>query len=324
MSTDLWQRSLERLQQQFEQKGASAATGRCRLAHAGHAEREYLKADPDPGYVSGSFGGYGLTMGVPCDTNGKLVYSDSPSRIANGESFGQGAHRDVVFLGSQNVVECQRFSESVKQWTLLAEQAGASLESLPGTCIASISLDSLFESKRWLRWVYCLFDLAWQKRHPTLAADRNFVFRFKDTTIQLANDGNELHAKEITIQLPYDLNALREWATTPLAMQVPIPSEWLNALPEFFESELSDIFLASAAAIDLLLLDGGIGAEQPSPDGPWSQPDSPSQWAKKFKVSLDTLTRWEKAGKIKVRKLTTKSWQIRVADLPGEPPAARK
>jgi hypothetical protein len=52
-------------------------------------------------------------------------------------------------------------------------------------------------------------------------------------------------------------------------------------------------------------------------DGPWSTPDSPSQWAKVFNVSRDTLMRRFRDGKIRHRRLTSKSYQIHVDDLPS-------
>ena len=54
--------------------------------------------------------------------------------------------------------------------------------------------------------------------------------------------------------------------------------------------------------------------EQPA--GPWSTPDSPSRWAKRFNCSLDTFNRMLEAGKIRYKKLTSKSMQIHVDDLP--------
>lgn len=52
--------------------------------------------------------------------------------------------------------------------------------------------------------------------------------------------------------------------------------------------------------------------------GKWSEPDLPGQWARRFRISLDTLTRWVKDGKIRVKKLSSKSWRIHVDDLPKD------
>jgi hypothetical protein len=50
--------------------------------------------------------------------------------------------------------------------------------------------------------------------------------------------------------------------------------------------------------------------------GPWSKPDSPQRWAKQYGVSVRTLNRWDEEKKLEIDKLSSKSWRIRVADLP--------
>ena len=49
----------------------------------------------------------------------------------------------------------------------------------------------------------------------------------------------------------------------------------------------------------------------------WTTSDSPQRWAKLFGFSVDTLKRRFKDGKIKHKKLTSKSYQIAVDDLPA-------
>jgi hypothetical protein len=51
------------------------------------------------------------------------------------------------------------------------------------------------------------------------------------------------------------------------------------------------------------------------PDEKWSDPDSPSEWAKKFRMSLSTLKRRIDDGKIKRQVVTAQRWRIRVADV---------
>jgi hypothetical protein len=59
--------------------------------------------------------------------------------------------------------------------------------------------------------------------------------------------------------------------------------------------------------------------EMPADDPPlaWTTPDSPQRWAKVFGFSVDTLKRRFKAGQIRHKKLSTKSYQIAVDDLPA-------
>lgn len=54
-------------------------------------------------------------------------------------------------------------------------------------------------------------------------------------------------------------------------------------------------------------------------DGPWSNPDGPGQWAKKFGCSWDTLKRRFDDGRIRYKKITSKSYKIHVDDLPNSP-----
>jgi hypothetical protein len=48
----------------------------------------------------------------------------------------------------------------------------------------------------------------------------------------------------------------------------------------------------------------------------WTRPDSPARWAKVFGFSTDTLKRRFEDGTIRNKKLSTKSYQIAVDDLP--------
>ena len=56
-------------------------------------------------------------------------------------------------------------------------------------------------------------------------------------------------------------------------------------------------------------------------DGRWSQPDSPSRWAKVFNMSPATFKRHVKGGKIRVDKLSDRSYRVHVDCLPQPQPA---
>jgi hypothetical protein len=47
----------------------------------------------------------------------------------------------------------------------------------------------------------------------------------------------------------------------------------------------------------------------------WSDPQSPSDWARQFNTTTRTLHRWAKEGKIHVRTITTKSICICIDDV---------
>jgi hypothetical protein len=49
----------------------------------------------------------------------------------------------------------------------------------------------------------------------------------------------------------------------------------------------------------------------------WTTPDGPTRWAKLFGVSPTTFKRWLTDGRIRHKKLSSKSYQIALADLPA-------
>jgi hypothetical protein len=57
-------------------------------------------------------------------------------------------------------------------------------------------------------------------------------------------------------------------------------------------------------------------------DGPWSKPDSPKRWGKAFGFSSDTFIRRCQDGSIRHKKLSDRSYQVHVDDLPSPPPTS--
>jgi hypothetical protein len=53
-------------------------------------------------------------------------------------------------------------------------------------------------------------------------------------------------------------------------------------------------------------------------DGPFSTDDSPSRWAKQFKMSARTFKRRVKDGKIRAKILSDRSYQVHLDDLPKQ------
>jgi hypothetical protein len=51
-------------------------------------------------------------------------------------------------------------------------------------------------------------------------------------------------------------------------------------------------------------------------DGPWSKPDSPSRWAKIFNISTRTFVRHVEEKAIHAKKLSDKSYQVALSDIP--------
>ncbi len=55
----------------------------------------------------------------------------------------------------------------------------------------------------------------------------------------------------------------------------------------------------------------------PASDSVWSEPRSPGEWAKAFNVHRDTFLARVKDGKIRAKKLTSKSYRVHKDDLPN-------
>ena len=56
--------------------------------------------------------------------------------------------------------------------------------------------------------------------------------------------------------------------------------------------------------------------------GPWSKQDTPSRWGKKFGCSADTFIRRYEDGTIRAKKLSDRSYQVHVDDIPAPPSSA--
>ncbi len=64
--------------------------------------------------------------------------------------------------------------------------------------------------------------------------------------------------------------------------------------------------------------DGGKPATKPQAGGPWSTADSPTRWAKQFKISPRTFKRRVKDGEIRAKRLSDRLYQIHLDDLPKQ------
>jgi hypothetical protein len=59
-------------------------------------------------------------------------------------------------------------------------------------------------------------------------------------------------------------------------------------------------------------------AAGPQDGGPWSVADSPTRWAKLFKISPKTFKRRVKDGKIRAKRLSDRLYQVHLGDLPKQ------
>lgn len=100
---------------------------------------------------------------------------------------------------------------------------------------------------------------------------------------------------------------------------VGILTAWQHDLTKTLEAAKQPAKQASAPQSAPSLPPAPLPQPQPPPppsDGPWSPPDSPAGWAKRFKLSWDTLKRRFEDGSIRYKKLTSKSYRIHRDDMP--------
>ncbi len=104
-----------------------------------------------------------------------------------------------------------------------------------------------------------------------------------------------------------DRNPTQTVANTPPDIALEAARLFLSTR-DIYDSEFSRMSLAEVA--------DELRKATEEEEGPWSKADYPKQWAKKFGVTLNTFNSIVAGGKIRVKKLTSKSIQIHVDDVP--------
>jgi len=156
------------------------------------------------------------------DVQGRAIKCDLP------------ATRTWTYFGSTAGAEC--FVE-------LAERAGRALRASPKPTIAWIPHETLRTRSDDSRWVWSVFDLAWQGWHPSLRAER---WTWLPPPTPMPDFASVTY-------VPYDLHRLRALRKGLHRADPGFPDEWTEHLPGYFISELPDLFQASADLIDVLL-----------------------------------------------------------------------
>jgi len=95
--------------------------------------------------------------------------------------------------------------------------------------------------------------------------------------------------------------------------RLPDVAEAVRSYPSFDADEIrGKIIWENLRAKERRASQRGNGERQ----GPWSSPDTPKRWAKRFRVSVDTMKRLLKAGTIRNKRLSDRSYQVHVDDVP--------
>ena len=126
----------------------------------------------------------------------------------------------------------------------LARDAGRCLCSIPDDIVEPIPSLSRRAKTPAQAWVWSVFELAWQKRPGSPLKASKLIWDAEHTGVTT---------------YPYDTEELRGLSRTlgggPAFLQA-----WIERLPDYFCSELPDVFMASVYAIDILLSDASRDA----------------------------------------------------------------
>ncbi|MCH7870465.1 MAG: hypothetical protein IID33_02075 [Planctomycetes bacterium] len=156
-----------------------------------------------------------------------------------GDRPGQVARRRHSFIGP---------NEGSDRFRALAADAGRCLVDVPTKHLSGIEFESINASRAFNRWVWSVYDLAWR-----------------------GNTGSPLRAERKLWESgfptsPYDVEFYRRFIKggqrNPLNPSVF--AKWAESLPDYFCSELSDAFMCSVYAIDILL-GGQLDADDAPP-----------------------------------------------------------
>lgn len=174
-------------------------------------------------------------------------------------------------------------------------------------------------------WIWLLYHAAWACPAGTILRagkfyPANFLARAEYKTRRLTESKEQEPSVEkrrsewLSIESDHFSNADKRREAGQYASILPI-----------------DPFTASAALLELIAAGGtNRRVEHPAPpgepagsdDGPWSPPDTPTRWAKQFNLSWDTLKKRFEDGAIRAKKLSSKSYQVHINDLPSGPISA--
>lgn len=241
----LWQQAMKRLRRDFLAAGARHGHLRCPLIQRSTCESAFEAAQVESNLDCvrlGDAAHYAFRCSGTTDRDQvhlrHPMVCDDGTPIVDSEGRAMMRPTPVVrlwsYLGTPGAFE---------HFTALAKRGGRALLGSPQSAIAWIPPDTLITMEDENRWVWSLFALAWQGRHPSLRAERKTWFR---------RPHPNPNAEASIVYVPYDLQALRSLRELAPARALPLPEEWAERLPGYFISELPDLFQASVDLIDVV------------------------------------------------------------------------
>jgi hypothetical protein len=245
VSRPIWRTAFLRLQSQFSDAAMHYPVMGAWLCHRGDDDPSFSPDSPHHSHVCRSYHGtFNRHTPLVFGSNGHLLFDDEITddwtrsvlclaHVQRDQSRNQAFRQVDIIQSGGRTPEAKL---AAQKFHSLAESTGRAIESLPFSALKGLHYTSLSESDLTRRWIWCVFDIAWSKKHPTLAAERQ---------LNWLNDG--CHSCKYD---PATVKSISERFGPGIA-----PEKWTEALPDCFVSRIDDIFSASAAAIELLLAD---------------------------------------------------------------------
>lgn len=230
---------LSQLRADFDRLRWQASPVRAQLVHrATNAEAEGVLGIPSlPSSDVVAFQGAGHREAQQLfDESGNPRFREDPIVDVKGTPITNSAGEafDVVMPAFRTITFSGRI-EDYQQLAQLAERGGR--------IVGSLRLPVLDRFQGWRfstpsdLWWSVLFEIAWQKEHPLLVAEKRLW----------------LPAKEPHAFVPYDLQQLKHLASSGLGGLDKIPGNWLKRLPEAWVSNLENAVAASLDGTELMI-----------------------------------------------------------------------
>ncbi len=236
-----WMRHLRTLRRAFENASVGGPLS-CMIIHVTDSHRDRLSGPPQLQSMGARIftarsGCYGLWK-PKLDRDGAEI---KPGDLDESDPW---CRIYTSVDGHSNIVGVMPTLRRVAYWGDLSRQptfsslcadASKCVLGLPPQVLDQFSEESISPISPDERWLWILFDLAWQQRPQSPLQTKRMIWNRYSTG-------------------PYDRSHFQRLSEMGV-LHSDFPGEWAHRLPGFYFSELSDVFHASSYAIDMLIAD---------------------------------------------------------------------
>jgi len=245
----LWRMTLQRAQKRFEDAAREHSPLRCLLVeHASPPQRE-PELPPIAGFgketmVHFAAGGYREVRLIQ-NADGTPVFADKPVLDVDGKPIANSAGEAyAIERGATRTLQVYGEYEAFRSFSQIASEAGCSIPAMPPEARKPLFPETVRETDSLRCWLYVLFDLAWW-----------------------GIEGSPLRAERSTWvgNTSVSLRSLPHFRRADAAGAKVLPPELLAQIPDpadRFYSVLDNLFLASIAAVDILLESGAANSAE--------------------------------------------------------------